>query len=124
VPIPVPVVMEVDPPTPRNAVCAKRSRRNGATADSSAPAAKSLSVSDTQPYELAVALKTWEESRPWDGIRHEPMQKMLRSQAGESVWRQPVLQAAALLRQQAGTPSARDMHPFHAQGVRQALTNA
>ena len=118
--IPVPVVNEVEPPSPgRGAVCSRnqRKRNNASSADAEPPLAESLSVTDATGAELAVALGTWPERRPWDGLRHADMESMLHAQAGESVWRQPVLQAAAILRHSAGTPGPHDMHPFHDHGA-------
>jgi hypothetical protein len=108
-PIPVPIVHDVNPPTFPNANVASTSCAGKASTQrlSSCHTAKSLSVSDVNGPELALALGAWMDTRPWDGIRHNVMKGMLQAQAGESVWREPVLQAAALLRQQAGTPVQR-----------------
>lgn len=109
-PIPVPIVRDVSPPAPpNNADVASTSCGGQASAKraSLCHPAKSLSVSDVTGTELALALGAWMDTRTWDGIRHNVMKEILQAQAGESVWREPVLQAAALLRQQAGTPVQR-----------------
>lgn len=94
------------------ASCVTRTRNGASTSHEPIPLASSLSVTDVTSAELAVALGAWSDSRPWDGMRRTVMHEQLRLQAGKSVWREPRLQAAALLRQQAGTPLHRDTHPF------------
>lgn len=123
-PIPVPDVRSVSPPAPSRPICATRTRNGASTSYEPPPLAASLSVSDVTSAELAVALGAWSEPRAWDGMRRTVMHERLRAQAGESVWRQPVLQSAALLRQQAGTPVRRDMQPFHGALVHNSMPTA
>lgn len=114
--IPVPVVSSVRSPNPKRAASmaprSHKAKQPGGSHKAKQPdeltLAQSLSISDTTAAELAAALGTWPERREWDRLRHAQVQKQLHAQAGTSVWRQPVLAAAALLRQSAGTPSARD----------------